>query len=292
MSKTAIIGLGTMGGRVAAKLAAAGRDVAGFDLSEEAMTAAAEAGVKTSADRDSIVADAELIVLSLPRPAHVVQAAESGLTTAKPGSLVVDLSTIDPGSAKKAAELLANQSVKYVDAPVLGRPEGCGNWTLAAGGTTTSVDIAAKELEGVVARKMARVGDVGAGSVVKILNNLMFGAINAVTAEALNTCRLAGVDPETFTNTVAESGAATVSNLFRELGPKLNNDDYEPAFSLALLAKDNKLAVDLEREVGAASFVAACVDQVNALTIDQGHASRDTGVVQELYRHVSRAATA
>lgn len=292
MGKTAIIGLGTMGGRVAAKLAEAGRQVAGFDLSTAALDAAAKAGVETSGDRDAVVAGADLIVLSLPRPEHVVQAAESGLTAAKPGSIVVDLSTIDPGSAKKAAELLATQSVTYVDAPVLGRPEGCGNWTLAAGGTAASVGFAGEQLEGVVARKVVHVGDVGAGSVVKILNNLMFGAINAVTAEALNTCRLAGVDPEMFTNTVAESGAATVSNLFRELAPKLNNNDYDPAFSLALLAKDNKLAIDLEREVGAASFVASCVDQVNTLAMDQGNATSDTGVVQELYRHVSRAATA
>ncbi|WP_026820326.1 NAD(P)-dependent oxidoreductase [Arthrobacter castelli] len=290
MTEIAVIGLGTMGGRVASKLTEAGRSVSGYDPVAGARDAAAAHGIQTHTEQAPAIADAELIVLSLPRPDDVIEAARGPLSHAQAGSVVVDLSTIDAASAKTASEHLVSYDVDYVDAPVLGRPEGCGHWTLPAGGAEGAIDTVAAFLEGVVAKRVVRVGDVGAGSVVKILNNLMFGAINAVTAEALNTCRLAGVDTDVFVNTVAESGAATVSNLFRELAPKLIANDYEPAFSLALLAKDNKLALDLEGAVGSPSFVAGSIDHINSLTMNQGYGRQDTGSVQELYRTLSRTA--
>lgn len=289
MSRVAVIGLGTMGGRVAGKLAVAGHSVSGYDPSRPARDRVESDGVSTYDDETSAISDAGLIVLSLPRPEHVIGVAEGALTKAKPGSIVVDLSTIDPGSARTASSLLSQHGIVYVDAPVLGRPQNCGQWTLPAGGAEGAIETVRGVLEGVVAKTVVRVGDVGAGSVIKVLNNLMFGAINAVTVEVLNTCRLAGVDPETFVTTVADSGAATVSNLFRELGPKLVENDYEPAFSLALLSKDNKLAIDLEGQVGAPSFMASCVDQINTLAMNQGLGARDTGAIQEFYRSITRS---
>lgn len=282
MTTTAVIGLGTMGGRIARTIAAGGHEVRGFDPFEGAREAAAASGIDVFETAEAALQDAELVVLSVPRPEHVLETARGPLSTAH-GAVVADMSTIDPGTAREAARILADQDVVYVDAPVLGRPDKIGHWTLPTGGPEDAAELARSVLEGTVATKVTRVGDVGAGHAVKVLNNLMFGAINTVTAEVLTTCEAAGVDPEVFVSTVADSGAATVSNLFREIAPKMIAGDFEPAFALGLLAKDNKLAIDLARSVGAPTHLAEVIDRVNSAAMDQGLANEDTGVVRKLY---------
>jgi 3-hydroxyisobutyrate dehydrogenase len=287
VTEICVLGLGTMGGRVAAKLVEHGHPVRGFDPSSTARSAAAAVGVRACDDPADAVAGARTVVLSLPRPEHVLATVDGPLAGAAAGTVVAELSTIDPETARQAAQRLAVSGVKYVDAPVLGRPDRCGAWTLPAGGSEADVATVRDLLEGTVARQVRRVGDVGAGSILKVLNNLMFGAINAVTAEALNACRLAGMDPAVFVETVADSGAGTVSNLFTELGPRMSVADYEPTFALTLLQKDNRLALEMARQVGAPAFVAAAVDQINSLAMHLGHGDRDSGAVLELYRTLS-----
>lgn len=289
MTTITVLGLGTMGRRIAEAIAAAGHQVRGFDPSAAARDAAVADGIEVAPSAEDVVPGAELIVLSLPRPEHVLEAAAGPLSRADSGAVVADLSTIDPGSARRAAAILAEKKIGYVDAPVLGRPDKIGNWTLPVGGSDSDYQRVVAILQGTAAAKVIKVGDVGAGSVIKVLNNLMFGAINAITAEAMVACRLAGVDPETFAHTVSESGAATVSNLFKELTPKLVKDDYEPAFALALLTKDNRLALQLAQEVGAHVPMAEAIDKINSAAMELGYDDRDTGVIQELYR--SRART-
>lgn len=289
MTTTAVIGLGTMGGRIAHSIATGGHEVRGFDPFEGAREAASASGITVFETAEEALQGAELVVISVPRPEHVLASARGALSTAE-GAVVADMSTIDPGSAQEASRILAEHHVTYVDAPVLGRPDKIGNWTLPTGGPEEAAELVRSVLEGTVAKQVVRVGDVGAGHAVKVLNNLMFGAINAITAEVLTTCEAAGVDPEVFVSTIADSGAATVSNLFREIAPKMIASDFEPAFALQLLAKDNKLAIDLARSVGAPTHLAESIDRVNTAAMERGLADRDTGAVQELYRSQSGAA--
>lgn len=283
MTRATVLGLGTMGGRVAGALAEAGHQVRGYDPATAARDAAQAAGIDVRDDIAAALAGAEVVVLSLPRPEHVREVAAGPLPELA-GAVVADLSTIDPGSARAAAEVLTAAGVSYVDAPVLGRPDKIGAWTLPAGGAPGAVEVVRALLEGPVAKAVPHVGEVGAGSTIKVLNNLMFGAINAVTAEVLHASAAAGVDPEVFVRTVADSGAATVSNLFREIAPKMVAGDYSPAFALDLLAKDNRLALELARQVGAPAPVAELVDTLNTAAAELGHGAQDTGVVLELYR--------
>jgi 3-hydroxyisobutyrate dehydrogenase len=173
---------------------------------------------------------------------------------------------------------------------VLGRPERCGSWTLVVGGSDEAVRQVSPLLEKTVAARVLRVGDVGAGSTVKLLNNLMFGAINAVTAEALTICRHAGVDPAVFVDAVAESGAATVSNLFKELAPRMIAGDDEATFALELLAKDNRLVLRLAQDTRVAAPITASVDMLNTAGLAQGLGTRDTGAIQRIYAAMSPSA--
>src|SRR5690625_1368470 len=135
----AIVGLGTMGGACAARAVSEGLSVSGADPAPEARQRAESMGVRTRSDLAEAVTDATLILVSVPNPENVLDLASGPLLVAAPGSVVVDLSTIDPGTARQAAERLARYDITYVDAPVLGRPDRCGAWTLVAGGPDKAV---------------------------------------------------------------------------------------------------------------------------------------------------------
>jgi len=284
----AVLGLGTMGLPAAEALARAGSTVHGYDPSPLARERASAGGLQVHATPEEALALADLVLLSLPTPGDVAATAAGPLSKAGAGSLVADLSTIDPQTAMTVAATLAKSGVTYLDAPVLGRPEACGRWTLVVGGPADAVARLRSVLAGTIATSVVHVGDVGAASVIKLLNNLMFGAINAITAEALNSCRLAGVDPRIFVSTVADSGAATVSNLFRDLASRILDEQYDPpTFSVKLLHKDNRLALELAQRTGAPVFLAECIDRVNTLALDSGLTYLDTASLYGLYKYLS-----
>lgn len=283
----AVIGLGAMGGRAAARLADSGLPVRGFDPAPAAYEALADfgapaGGVAAAQTPDEAAREAGVVLLSLPRPDDVLATMRAVAGDIR-DSVIVDTSTIDPETARAAAGIARDGGGVYVDAPVLGRPQACGRWTLVAGGPEEAIGRVTPMLEASLARQVVRVGDVGAGSAVKIMNNLMFGAINTVTAEVLTMCQALGLDPAMFASVVAESGAATVSGLFRELAPKIAARDFSPTFSLALLDKDTGLAVRLAEAAKSPAFVARCVDQVNQLAMYQGLGAQDSSAVSLLY---------
>ena len=278
-----ILGLGTMGGRVAARAASDGLTVAGYDPLAEARQRGAAAGVRVTDSAEECVASAPVVITSVPNPEHVTELARGALQRCVVGATVVDLSTIDPTTAREAAASLAPRHITYVDAPVLGRPDKVGNWTLVVGGDESAIEDVTPMLVRVAAAKVVRVGDTGAGSVVKLLNNLMFGAINAVTAEAIALCRDNNVDPSMFVETVAASGAATVSNLFRELAPRIVEGQDDPLFALDLLAKDNRLAAELAKASGSRAPMAEAVNALNAEVVALGYGARDSGAVYRAF---------
>jgi 3-hydroxyisobutyrate dehydrogenase len=281
--RVAVLGLGAMGGRAAAAVAAAGHQVIGYDPVQAARDRAADAGTAVTVDATTAIGPADVVVVSVPKPEHIEALAERDLQHAGEGTVVVDLSTIDAATARGAARALAPRGVAYVDCPVLGRPAGCGSWTLVAGGPESDIARVRPLLEATIARRVVRIGDVGSGSVVKILNNLMFGAINAVTAEALHLCQRSGIDQEVFVDAVIDSGAATVSNLFRDIGPRIARADHDPVFALELLAKDNRLATALAASVGSWAPVAEAVGRVNEAALGLGHAADDSSAVIHAY---------
>jgi 3-hydroxyisobutyrate dehydrogenase-like beta-hydroxyacid dehydrogenase len=232
-----------------------------------------------------VAAQAEIVLISVPMPHDVetVVTADDGLlSAARPGAVIADLSTVDPQTSRRNAASASARGVGYLDAPVLGRPPGCGKWTLPVGGAPADLERARPVLE-VLAARVVHVGPSGSGNIVKILNNMMFSAINAVTAEVLAVCAAVGMDPQTFASTVAESGAATVSNLFRELAPKILARDFVPAFSVDLLHKDVRLGLEL----AAAAKVPTVITPAGALLIEmaraRGWGAEDTGAVVKVF---------
>jgi 3-hydroxyisobutyrate dehydrogenase-like beta-hydroxyacid dehydrogenase len=280
-----LVGAGTMGGRMAAKWFEAGYLVVGRDIARTAEQRLRELGAKVVGSPADVARECEVVVLSLPMPADVaaVVAGHDGLlSAAKPGAVIVDMSTVDPMSTQKMAALAAEKGVGYLDAPVLGRPQGCGAWTLPVGGDEASLAKALPVLEN-VAKRMQLVGPSGSGDIVKLLNNLMFGAINAVTAEIMALCAKVEMEPAVLFNLIADSGAATVSNLFRELGPKMLKRDYSPLFAIDLLHKDNMLALEMARVYKAPTPLSASTQTLNEMARAFGFGAEDTSALVKVY---------
>lgn len=234
------------------------------------------------------LAGADVVLLSLPTPRHVRQVVDE-IVTLTTGALVIDSSTIDPGTAREVAEELRAAGSGYVDAPVLGRPDRCGAWLMPMGGDPADVTLAEQVVVGTIASAVAHVGEVGTGSTLKILNNLMLGTINAITAEAVQLAETVGLDPHRFVSVVADSGAASVSPMFREVGPKMAARDFSPTFTLNLLLKDITLANDLAEAAHATAPIAAQVLSLTRAAVDRGLGDQDTSALIELYRDTVRS---
>ncbi|MBA7493578.1 3-hydroxyisobutyrate dehydrogenase [subsurface metagenome] len=280
-----IIGLGIMGFKMAEKLINAGYTVFARDIDEMAEKRARKLGAKVVNSPKEVGEYAEVILLSLPTPSNVkeVVLGDNGiLTNSKDNRVIIDLSTVDPFSTQQNAEKAKKVGVGYIDAPVLGRPQKCGNWTLPVGGDKKDLEKARKVLE-VLAAKIIYIGPSGYGDIVKLLNNMMLGAINSITAEILAICTKLGMSPKVLYETIANSGAASVSNLFKEVGSKILNRDFEPLFAIDLLHKDMSLGIQMAKQISVPLFVSEANQRLNEMARLMGLGREDTGSVIKVY---------
>jgi 3-hydroxyisobutyrate dehydrogenase/2-hydroxy-3-oxopropionate reductase len=223
---------------------------------------------------------AEVVLLFLPGPAEVEEcvAGTAGLLSAKgpKTKVIADMSTVDPDTSVKLANESRQRGIGYIDAPVLGRPSAVGNWALPVGGDSADLQRAQPVLQA-VAKKIFHVGESGTGNRVKLLNQLMFGAINAMTAEMMAIAAHSGISPKLLFETITASQAGTVSNLFKELGRRVAENDYsDPTFTVNLLVKDIRLAVRMADEGRTPPLLGRVIDFVNAAAQSQGYGKRDT----------------
>ncbi|MFL5020262.1 MAG: NAD(P)-binding domain-containing protein, partial [Rhizobium sp.] len=174
MAKIAFIGLGNMGGPMAANLVKSGHEVFGFDLAASVLKAAEESGVKPASHASQAVKDADIVISMLPQGRHVLTAWTDILQSAAQGTLVIDCSTIDVESSRKAHEMAKAASCLSLDAPVSGGTGGAtaGTLTFMAGGTEDAFARAKPILEA-MGKKIVHCGEAGAGQAAKICNNMI-----------------------------------------------------------------------------------------------------------------------
>ena len=197
MSKIAFIGLGNMGAPMAANLVKAGHSVAGFDLVDAAKTAAAASGVAIAASAREAVASADTVVTMLPAGRHVLAAHADLLPAAQKGALVIDCSTIDVDSARKAHDAGDAAGVLTLDAPVSGGVGGAsgGTLTFMCGGSDEAFARAKPILEN-MGKRIVHCGGAGAGQAAKICNNMILGATMIVTCEAFALAEKLGLSAQ------------------------------------------------------------------------------------------------
>jgi 3-hydroxyisobutyrate dehydrogenase-like beta-hydroxyacid dehydrogenase len=287
-----VVGAGTMGRPAAQALAAAGHAVIVYDPSPAARAALQGiGGVRVVASLADIASGADTVLMYLPGPQEVTACATELVAHARANAVVVDQSTVDPATSKRMSDLAAASAIGYLDAPILGRPASIGKWTLVVGGNERDVERCRPVLQPLAAN-ILHIGPAGCGNQVKLLNQLMFGAINAMTAEMMAIAAHMGLDPALVYRAITASNAATVSNLFRELGTRISSNDYDsPTFSIDLLAKDVRLGAEMAKAHGAPPVLARSVEMLNEIARAQGLGKLDTAAMWKIYAGMWTAAS-
>ena len=256
--KIAFIGLGNMGGGMAANLAKAGHDVRAFDLSEEALARAVEAGCTRAAAAAEAVTGAEAVVTMLPAGKHVAGVYESDVfPNAARGTLLLDCSTIDVATARANIEAATAKGLVAVDAPVSGgiAAANAGTLTFMVGGTDEGF-ARAEPILAKMGKAVIHAGGAGAGQAAKICNNMLLGASMIATCETLALAQKLGLDPQKFFDIASvSSGQCWSLTSYAPLpgvGPTTPADnDYKGGFAAALMLKDLRLAMEAAASVDA-----------------------------------------
>ena len=291
MSRIAFIGLGNMGGPMAANLVKAGHVLRVFDLSRTALDAAVAAGAMAVADAASAVVDAEVVISMLPASRHVedLYLGDLGLLAKIPaGALVIDCSTIAPASARKVAEAAAARGLAMLDAPVSGGTAGAaaGSLTVIVGGAAEALE-RARPVLAAMGKNIFHMGDAGAGQVAKLCNNMALGVIMAVTGEALALGVAHGLDPAALSKMMAVStGRSWATEVCNPWPGVLENAPasrgYRGGFGNDLMLKDLGLAAEAALGVGASIPLGELARNLYALNSRQGNGGLDFSSVLKL----------
>ncbi|MDQ3144838.1 MAG: 3-hydroxyisobutyrate dehydrogenase [Pseudomonadota bacterium] len=282
MTRVAFVGLGNMGGGMAANLAKAGHEVMAFDLSQDALDRAAAHGCTVANSAEEAVAKAEAVVTMLPAGKHVADVYRTNvLKNAPKTAILLDCSTIDVATAKAVEGEAQAAGYTMVDAPVSGgiaAAEG-GTLTFMVGGSDEGFKKARPILEK-MGKAVIHAGGPGAGQAAKICNNMLLGATMAATCEAFVLAQKLGLDPQTFfdisSKASGQSWSMTSYCPVPGVGPETPADrDYEGGFAAALMLKDLKLAVEAAQEAGAYTPMGGEAEELYERFVERGGGTKD-----------------
>ncbi len=285
MTRIAFIGLGNMGGGMAANLAKAGHDVRAFDLSEDALARAEAAGCLRAAGAVEAVEGAEAVVTMLPAGAHVEATYVAIIPACAPGAVLMDCSTIDVATARRVAESAAGHGLHLVDSPVSGGIAAAagGTLTFMVGGPEDSFALAEPYLAA-MGKAVIHAGQSGAGQAAKICNNMILGATMVATCEAFVLADKLGLDAQAFFDIASVSSGQSWSMTsycpVPGVGPDTPADHgYQGGFATALMLKDLRLSQQAAADVGATTPMGAKAAELYERLAAEGQGGKDFSAI-------------
>ncbi|PYI39888.1 3-hydroxyisobutyrate dehydrogenase [Arthrobacter psychrolactophilus] len=294
-TRVAFIGLGHMGGPMAANLVRAGYRVRGFDVVPAALTAAAAAGVVVAASSAEAAAGADVIITMLPAGKHVFAAFEGEgtggglLAAAQPGALFLECSTISVEDALTAHEMVVASGHRGLDAPVSGGVVGAeaGTLTFMVGGSEADFAAAAPIFE-VMGKRIVHCGGPGAGQAAKVCNNMILGVSMIAVSEAFVLGEKLGLTHEALYEVAANASGqcwALTTNC-PVPGPVPTspaNRDYQPGFAGALMAKDLGLAVEALNATGVDAVLGRAAEEIyREFSLGGGDTTDFSGIINTI----------
>jgi 3-hydroxyisobutyrate dehydrogenase len=287
--RVGFVGLGTMGGAMAANAARAGFEVTAWNRTPGRASELADLGVSMGASPSAVAAASELVVTMVsdtPDVEAVLFGPDGVSAGAGEGSLIVDMSTISPSATREFAERLATQGVAMIDAPVSGGSEGAKKGTLSifVGGEAADLERARPVLQS-LGTTITHVGPIGAGQAVKAVNQVILAGTYLGVAEGVVLALKSGLDVEQVVG--ALSGGAAQSWVLANRSGRMLENDYPLGFKVALHRKDLGIALSMARELGASLPVSALCEAIEAGLIGQGHADDDMSAVARSIRALS-----
>lgn len=285
MTTIAFIGLGNMGGPMAANLAKAGHEVRGFDVVEEARDRAAEQGITIIETAEEAAQGAKVVFTSLPNGGLVKQVLESVLAANEDAKTYVDVSTIAVAEARELADTVSKAGSAFLDAPVSGGIAGAAAGTLAfmVGGTAEDFG-KVKPLLDIMGKSVTHCGDIGNGQAVKACNNMILAVQQIVLAEALVLGERLGLDHQAFydvvSNATGNSWSLSVNAPVPDIVPSSPaNNDFKPGFASALMLKDLKLAMAAAEDTKTDTVLGRIAEEQYASFVDEGHGGLDFSAI-------------
>jgi 2-hydroxy-3-oxopropionate reductase len=283
------IGLGIMGGPMAANLVKAGFDVVGHNRSPEPVRRLVEQGGRGADGLADAVRDADVVITMVPDSPDVeaVALGEDGIYAhAKPGTLHVDMSSIRPDVARRVAEAGRERGMRVLDAPVSGGEQGAIDATLSimVGGEAADFADARPVLEA-VGKTVVHVGPAGSGQTVKAANQLIVAGTIELVAEAIVFLEAYGVDTEAAVKVLA--GGLAGNAIFDRKGAAMLRRDFTPGFRIELHDKDMGIVTSAARQAGVVIPLGAVVAQLVASLKAQGDGGLDHSALLKLVERLS-----
>ena len=279
--KIGVIGLGLMGGGMCRRLLEVGQfDVSATDVDPRKSDEFVPLGAHFAATADEILQTCDIVVVSLPNPAIVkgVLAKESTLKTLKKGLIILDFSTLDSSTSKELSELLEPHGVLYVDTPVSGGPADTtkGSLTIIIGASEDELPTAMPVLNA-LGTSIHFANARGAGSTIKLVNNVMSLGNVLVAAEAFTLGAKAGVDGGTLFRILQHCGGRSF-RLLKQF-PKALQGNFAPGFMIDLAEKDLSLALEMARELKVPMMVTNLCHDFYLTASKTGRGALDTSAV-------------
>lgn len=290
MKKIGFVGLGIMGKPMAKNLLKAGYELTVFDINQDAMNEVVAAGGVAAKTAKEVAAQSEAVITMLPNSPHVKTAVlgENGvLEGAKPGLILIDMSSIAPLAAQEVASAVAKKGVEMIDAPVSGgEPKAIdGTLSIMVGGKQEIFDRCV-ELLSKMGKSVVRCGDIGAGNTTKLANQIIVALNIAALSEAMVLATKAGVDPELVFNAIR--GGLAGSTVMEAKAPMILAGNFKPGFKIDLHIKDLANAIETGHDVGVPLPLTSSVMEIlQALKVD-GKGQNDHSGIAMYYEKMAK----
>jgi len=289
MANIAFIGLGNMGGPMAANLVKGGHKVMAFDLVDASRDQASSDGAGIADSAAAAVKGADVVITMLPAGKHVLSVWTDVIPSMTKGTLIIDCSTIDVESAKQAHALASQHGMPSVDAPVSGGTGGAKGATLTfMCGAEDEAFAAAKLVLEKMGKKIVHCGGAGAGQAAKICNNMILGISMIAVSEAFALAEKLGLSHQALFDVASTSSGQcwSLTSYCPVPGPVPTspaNNDYKPGFASALMVKDLTLAQDAANAAGAATPLGKHAQEIYNAFDAAGHGGVDfSGIIQHV----------
>lgn len=289
-NKVALIGAGAMGGAIGTRLVETGNQLTVFDLDAEKVAALTGMGAQSADTAAEAASASDVVILSLnsPKIVRIAVFGKDGVAAgAKPGTLIIDMSSIDPEATKELAADAAEKGLRWVDSPLSGgAPKALiGQLTLMAGGSEKDVADAHRVLQH-VASNFTHMGPCGAGQTTKLINQVLCGLNFLAVAEATQLALDAGVDAAKIPQ--ALKGGRADSAILQEYMPRYVAKDYRRTGRIDNMVKDLNGAQDLARRTNTAMPLTAVCAEVHRMLTAAGLGGEDQAALMEFFSGAKR----
>jgi 3-hydroxyisobutyrate dehydrogenase-like beta-hydroxyacid dehydrogenase len=284
--KVGFIGVGNMGGPMCRNIIRnTNHDVVVFDLNPAAISACTDLGASAGTSVAQVASTCDVVFTSLPMPRNVEEVAlgAGGIAeSAKPGMVYIDLSTNSPATARRVNEGMRAKGIQMLEAPVSGGVPRATDGTIVimVGGDAVAFDAQLPLLKS-FSGEVVHVGEIGMGSVAKLVNNMLAFCNAAAAAEALMIGAMAGIDLHKLQQVI--SNASGNSSAFRNISDKAFKREFQASFALNLAHKDLRLALELADELGVPGMIAPQVMNLMRIARAKGMGDDDSSSVIRVY---------